>query len=455
MAILPIDSGRYGTPEMRRVFEEEARLQRMLDVEAALVWALAEVGEISKNAAEEIMQKASTKYVKLERVKEIEKVIKHDVMAVVEALGEVCGESGGVVHFGATSNDINDTATALQFKDGLEILTPKLDKLEKILMDKAQKYRDTIMIGRTHGQHAIPITLGLKFAVWMREISRHIERIRQCKERVLTGKMTGVVGTQAGFGVRGIEIQRLVMSKLGLRPVEVSTQIVQRDRYAELICIFAIIASTLEKFATEIRELQRPEIGELSEAFDVEKQVGSSTMPHKVNPVTSERICGLAKVMRSLVTPALENIPTWHERDLTQSSCERIIIPTAFILLDYMVMLMNQVLENLQVNEQRMIANMDATQGRFMSESVMLAATRKGMNRQDAHEALRKAAMKSMMEKRPFKEVLMEEASVRRYLTHEEIEKALNPKNYLGTTAEQIENAVKKTVQERVRRGLE
>ncbi|MCX8176601.1 MAG: adenylosuccinate lyase, partial [Candidatus Bathyarchaeota archaeon] len=286
MPILPIDAGRYGTKEMLKVFDEEYRLQKLLDVEAALILALAEVGLYSKDKALKVAEKASTKYVKLERVKEIEKMIKHDVMAVVEALAEVCGEEGGFIHFGATSNDILDTATALQFKEALNILEDKLWRLEEVLIGLTEKYKNTIMVGRTHGQHALPITLGLKFAVWLREVSRHIERLRECRKRVLVGKLTGAVGTQAGFGLEGLKVQELVMKRLGLQPVDVSTQIVQRDRYAELICLLAILASTLDKFALEIRLLQRTEVAEVFEPFEFKTQVGSSTMPHKVNPIT-------------------------------------------------------------------------------------------------------------------------------------------------------------------------
>ncbi|MFH1328523.1 MAG: adenylosuccinate lyase [Candidatus Bathyarchaeota archaeon] len=441
MLILPIDSGRYCTPEMAGVFDEESRLQKMLDAEAALAWALAKVGIIPRKDAETISRKASTKYVKLSRMKEIEDRIQHDIMAMVEALAEVCGESGGYVHLGATSNDINDTATALQFKDAFSVIIPKLVNLERTLMDKTEKYKKTLMIGRTHGQHALPITLGLKFAVWMMEISRHIERLMQCRERTLVGKFTGAVGTQAGMGKKGVIVQKLVMKKLGLKPVEVSTQIVQRDRYAELICCLALIASTLDKFSTEIRELQRPEIGELSEPFDMKKQVGSSTMPHKMNPIKSERICGLAKFMRGLVIPALENVPNWQERDLTHSSCERIIIPSGFILLDYMLNLMNKILPQLNVDERRMIENMKITQGRFMSESVMLKLTKKGVSRQEAHQIVRRLSIKSLVEKREFKEILTEDNTLRRYLSRKEINETLDPKNYLGTTLEQIETA--------------
>ncbi|MGB9675863.1 MAG: adenylosuccinate lyase [Candidatus Bathyarchaeales archaeon] len=454
MPILPIDTGRYGTPEMRRIFEEETRVQKMLDVEAALAWAHAEVGNISREDAEKIITMASTRYVKLSRIKEIEREIKHDVMAIAKALAEACGKSGAYVHFGATSYDIVDTANALQLKEALELIEKRLNSLEGVLMEKAMQHKETIMIGRTHGQHALPITLGFKFAVWMREIARHIERLRQCKERDLAGKISGAVGTQAGLGANAMKVQELVMQRLGIKPSDISTQIVQRDRHAEIVCLLALIASSLENFATEIRELQRPEIGELFEPFEVERQVGSSTMPHKRNPETCERICGLARIVRSLVIPALENVITWHERDLTQSSTERFIFPEACILVDYMLFLMTGVIANLRVDERRMRENLVLTQGRAMSEAVMMALTRKGMNRQEAHELLRRLAVKSEVEGRQFREVLLEDKTVSSRLSVEEIDEALNPANYLGTALEQVNRMVKKTREERKARGV-
>ena len=454
MPILPIDTGRYGTPEMRRIFEEENRLQRMLDVEAALAWAHAEVGDISRKDAEKIMEMASIKHVKLRCVKEIEAEIRHDVMALVRALSEACGPSGGYVHLGATSADINDTATALQLKEAVELIEKRLDRFEEVLLDKAERYKQTVMMGRTHGQHALPITLGFKFAVWTRENARHIERLRQCRERLLVGKMSGAVGTQAGLGPNALKIQELVMQRLGLKPADISTQIVSRDLHAEFVGLLAIFASTLDKIATEIRELQRTEIGEVSEPFGKAKQVGSSTMPHKRNPELCERVCGLAKVMRGLVVPALEDVPTWHERDLTQSSAERFTIPEACILIDYMVYVITNVLAGLWVDEQKMLENMELTQGRTMSEAVMIALAKKGMNRQEAHELLRTLTIKSETEKQPFKKILLEDKTVRTKLNEKEIEKALNPQNYLGTATKQIELVIKETQRERKARGL-
>jgi adenylosuccinate lyase len=439
---------------MRKIFEEENRLQKMLDVEAALAWAHAEVGNIPREDAERIMAAASLKHVKLSRVKEIEKEIKHDVMALVRALAEACGPSGAYVHMGATSYDIVDTANALQLKEALALIERRLNALEEILMEKAPRYKEALMMGRTHGQHALPTTLGFKFAVWMREIARHIQRVRQCRERVLVGKMSGAVGTQAGLGEHAIRIQELVMQRLGLKPADISTQIVQRDRHAELVCVLALIASSLENFATEIRELQRPEIGELFEPFEAEKQVGSSTMPHKRNPETCERICGLARIVRSLAVPALENIVTWHERDLTQSSAERFIFPEACILVDYMLFLMGNIVAGLHVDEEQMLKNVELTQGRAMSEAVMIALTKKGVSRQEAHELLRKLAIQSELEKRPFKDVLLEDKVISRKLSKKEIDEALNPRNYLGTALRQVELMVQKTMEERKSRGV-
>jgi len=426
----------------------------MLDVEAALAWAHAEVGNIPREAAQKIAERASTRYVKLERVKEIEKEIKHDVMALVRALSEACGSDGAYVHLGATSSDILDTATALQLKEALSLIEERLNSLERVLMEKAELYKETLMMGRTHGQHALPITFGFKLAVWLREVSRHIQRLRQCRSRVLVGKMSGAVGTQAGLGPHALKIQELVMQRLGIKPAEITTQIVQRDRHAELICLLAVVASTLDKMATEVRELQRTDIAEVFEPFEREKQVGSSTMPHKRNPILCERVCGLAKIMRSLVIPALENVPTWHERDLTQSSAERFIIPEACILIDYMLNLITKIVADIQVDEQRMLRNIELTQGRAMSEAVMMTLTKRGMGRQEAHELLRKLAVKSHVENRGFKEVLLESEVVRNLLSEEEIDEALNPRNYLGTAVEQVERVIEKTKQERRARGL-
>jgi len=445
LPILPIDTGRYGTVEMLRIFEEKKRIQYLLDVEAALALAHAEVGNIPKRDAEIIEKMASTEYVKIERIKAIEKDIKHDIASLVRALSEVCGLSGAYVHLGATSYDIVDTANALQIRDALTVIEERLAGFKVILQEKAGQYKETVMTGRTHGQHALPITLGFKFSVWGYEVNRHLKRIAECKKRVLVGKISGAVGSQAGLGENAPEIQELVMKRLNLETAEISTQIVQRDRYAELVCIYAMVASSLENFATEIRELQRPEIAEVFESFEATKQVGSSTMPHKQNPEICERVCGLARIVRSLVLPALEDMVTWHERDLTQSSAERFVLPESSILLDYILKLMCDVVSNLRVDSKRMLANLSLTQGRAMSESVMMALTKKGVNRQEAHEILRQLTIKSTVENKTFKQSLIEDSFVSSRLGAKEIEDALNPKNYLGTAVKQAEKFANST----------
>jgi len=428
---------------MLKIFEEEARVQKLLDVEAALALAHAEVGNIPKADSQIIAEKATTKFVKVDRVKAIEKEIKHDIASLVRALSEQCGESGAYVHLGATSYDIVDTANALQLKDATAVLEKRLADFKGILKKQAGTHKATVMIGRTHGQHALPITLGFKFAVWGYEVDRYLQRLREAKKRVLVGKVSGAVGTQAGLGEHAEKIQELVMKRLGLSAAEISTQIVQRDRYAELVCIYGMIASSLENFATEIRELQRPEIAEIFESFEAKKQVGSSTMPHKQNPETCERVCGLARIVRSLVTPALEDIVTWHERDLTQSSAERFILPESSILLDYILNLMCNIVANLRIDAERMQANLSLTQGRALSESVMMTLVKKGVNRQEAHEMLRKLTIKSAVEKKPFKQVLIEDKLIGFKLSEEEIDTTLNPKNYLGTAIKQAERFAK------------
>jgi adenylosuccinate lyase len=454
LPILPIDTGRYGSQEVRRVFEEETRFQRMLEVEAALAWAHAQVGDIPREAADEIGRHANTKSVSLAKVHEVEKVVDHEVMALVEVLSEVSRKSGSYVHLGATSSDILDTGLALQMKEGVDIITEELDTLEEVLLELSKKHRNTLMIGRTHGQHALPMTLGLKFSVWLREVSRHIERLNQCKERVLVGKMSGAIGTMAGFGKNARQIQELVMKRLGLRAPEVTSQIVQRDRYAELICLFAMIAGSLDKFATEIRNLQRPEIDELGEPFAVGKQVGSSTMPQKKNPWRSENISSLAKMERSLVNPALESIVTWHERDLSQSASERFIIPEAFILLDHMLNSMTRIFSGLRVNEERMRDNMIKFKDPIMSESVMISLVGRGMPRQEAHRLVQQLIFESQERQLAFADRLAGDSTVAKYLSRNEINAALDPKSYLGMSVELVNEAIDVTVAERRARGL-
>ena len=442
MSVHPIDF-RYYSKEMKKIWEEESRLQTWLTVEAILAKAHAKLGNISKEAADEISRKASTKYVKVERVKEIDREIHHDLMAMVKALAEQCeGDAGKYIHFGATSYDIQDTATALQFRDAIKIIKKELTKLKNILVGLAEKHKKTVCVGRTHGIHATPTTYGMKFAFFATEAQRNIERLDSVKKRVLVGKMSGAVGTQASFGKQGIEIQKMVMKELGLKPVLVSTQIVSRDRHAELISVLAIIASSLEKIGKEIRNLQRTEIAEVFEPF-TGKQVGSSTMPHKRNPHKSERICGLARIIRSNLEPQMETVALEHERDLTNSSLERITFPTTFILLDYMLKQMNKILSGLEFNYDNIKKNLEMTKGLNMAEHLVIGLVKKGVGRQEAHEMLRKAAIKTTKENKTFKEILLQSEIIKMKLTEKELDWYLDPENYLGTAVQQVENVIK------------
>ena len=439
MPVCPLDF-RYGRPEMKAIFDEENRLQRLLDVEAALALAQAEVGNIKQDHADIIKKTASVKYVKLSRVQEVDAKINHEITAVIRVLSEQCGESGKFVHMGATSNDILDTAAALQLKDAIAILETDLDKLKRTLAKRAKENRDTIMIGRTHGQYALPITFGLKIANYALEMHRHEQRLRECKTRILVGKMSGAVGTGAGFGKKAIPIQKAVMDHLGLGVEEGPTQIVARDRYVELMSLLANIATSVEKFATEIRNLQRGEIGEVSEPFDDAVQVGSSTMAHKRNPVTAENVCGLARIVRGFMTPSMESAVLWHERDLTNSSAERVFVTHSFILLDDILAKTDKMFASLVVNKDRMMMNLERAGSVIMAESVMMALATKGMGRQDAHELIRRCSMDAQKAEKDFKTLLMADVKVAALLSEEDIDAALDPRSYLGSSGETVDN---------------
>ena len=441
MAVHPIDY-RYGSEEMRRIWEEENKLQKLLDVEAALARAHAKLGNIPEESARIISERANTEWVKPGRVKEIEAEIHHDIMAVVKALSEVCGEHGKYVHLGATSNDIIDTANALLIKESLELIERYLIKLRDVLMKLAEEHKYTVCIGRTHGQHAIPTTYGMKFALWLDEVQRHIERLEEIKGRVLVGKMRGAVGTAASFGENALEIERLVMEDLGLRPALITNQLVPRDLYAELAMFLALVASTLDKIGLEIRNLQRTEILEVSEPFG-EKQVGSSTMPHKRNPIRTEKVCGLARVLYSNVIPALLNNPLWHERDLTNSSVERVILPESFVLLDEMLRVTIGVLKGLEFFPENIERNLHLTKNLIMAEPLMLKLSERGMGRQEAHELVRRLAMKAFQEARDFLEVVKESSEMREYLTERDLD-SLTPKNYIGMAPKVVDMVIEK-----------
>src|SRR5947209_75102 len=442
--LCPIDF-RYGRPQMKRIFEEEARLQRLLDVEAALARAESKVGLVPREAAAEITKKPTTKLVSVKRVEELERETRHDLMAVVLALTEACaGDAGKYVHLGATSNDIQDSATALQLRDAIRVIEEGLDGLIDALADLATKHKKTIMLGRTHGQAAVPITFGLKVAVFASEVARQRERMRQATPRIVVGKMSGAVGTGAAFGPQALEIQTSVMTELGIGFEEAATQVVGRDRHAEFIGILANLAASLEKFCTEVRNLQRTEIGEVAEAFEGKSQVGSSTMAQKENPVASENVCSLARIVRSLVTPALENVPLWHERDLTNSAAERILIPHACVLIDEMVAKTTEIFRTLRVFPDRMKANLEATQGQVMAEAVMMALVAKGLGRQEAHKLVRDAAQNARTKGIHLREALLAEARISKLLSKGEIETAMDPTAYLGQSVSIIDATLKR-----------
>jgi adenylosuccinate lyase len=442
--VCPLDY-RYGRKELKEIFGETKRLQFLLDVEAALARAHAKVGNIPKSAADEITKKASIKFVKVERVKKIETETKHDIMAVSRALAEQCsGGAGKYVHLGATSYDIVDTANALQFTESTEQIKHSLKELRKTFIELAKKHKKTLMVGRTHGQHTIPITFGLKMAANAMEIDRHTERLFESKTRLFVGKLSGAVGTGAALGKNALKVQEEMLKELKLGVEEVSTQIVCRDRYNELIGVLCNIATSMEKFATEIRNLQRDEIGEVAEAFETKKQVGSSTMPHKRNPITCEQICGLARVIRGFINPTYENSIQWHERDLCNSSSERFIIPHSLILTDWIIYQMNIVFKNLKVFPEKMKKNLEISKGLPMAESLMTKLISKGMGRGDAHELMRKVSLKAVKQNKSLKEVFIEENKSLKALNEKEIDNALKPENYLGATEEIIEKVIKK-----------
>ena len=440
MAIHPIEY-RYGTAEMKTVWGEDTKLKKMLEVEVALAKAEADLGMIPKEASEAINSGITN--VSVERVKEIEDEISHDMMAVVLALSEQSKEYGEWVHFGATSNDIIDTSTALQFKDVITILEGKLMRLRSVLVDQADSHKRTVCAGRTHGQIGIPTTYGLRFAIWAEEVQRHITRLTELKPRILVGKMAGATGTQASFGDVGIELEERAMNYLGLGVAEVSNQIIQRDRHLEFVMFMANVATTLDKICIEIRTLQRTEIGEVQEFFG-SKQVGSSTMPHKRNPIKSEQICGLARIIRSQVEAEFQNNTLWDERDLTNSSPERIIFPEACILTDHIVGLCTNVISNLRFYPENIEKNMLLLGGLNMAEAVMMQLAREGLGRQKSHELCRDCAMKSREDGKDFLDVLAEETEISKYISRDELEKLLDPHNYIGTAVQKVEMVVER-----------
>lgn len=440
--VCPLDY-RYGREQMKIIFSEESRLEHLLKVEAALARAHAKVGNIPAKAAKIIATKANSKDVNLEKVKKIEAETKHDLMAVVRALTIECKDAGKFVHLGATSYDIVDTAVALQIQDAIKLIKADIIGLLKVLTTLAKKHSSTIMLGRTHGQAALPITYGLKLSVFAMEFFRHLERVSEIEPRMCTGKFSGAVGTGAALGDNAMEIQELIMKDLGLNTELAATQIVTRDRHVEFLSVLINIATSVEKIATEIRNLQRTELLEVAEAFDKKKQVGSSTMAHKRNPITSENISGLARVVRGFIIPTYENAIQWHERDLANSSSERFIIPHACILVDDIIQKLSGLMKNLEVFPKNMKKNLESVGGVIMAEAVMQALTKKGLARDEAYKLVRNAAQELNQSGLTYKSVLLKNSTIKKLLSEKELNFALNPNNYLGSSKVIVSKVIK------------
>ncbi len=445
--IHPIEN-RYKTKEMAKIFTQGTKLFRWLRVESALAQAHASLDRIPKNEAKEIDRKANLDFVKLERVIEIEDEIHHDLMAMVKGLSEQCeGNAGKYIHLGATSYDIEDTATAIQMINALNELTKSIYRVLQILIKQADKNKKLICVGRTHGQQALPTTYGMRFGVWASEMARHLDRIEQIRPRIAVGKMSGAVGTMASFGTDGPKIQNKVMEILAqefnipLTSATIANQVIQRDRHAEVLNLTALIGGTIDKIAREMRILQRTEIGEMFEAFG-KKQVGSSTMPHKRNPHKAERLCSIARVLKSNIIIGIDNIGLEDERDLTNSANERIIFAENFILLDYMLHQLAQILEGEEFNLQAIQRNLDFTHGAFLAERIMVDMVNKGIGRQEGHEILRKAAIKARELNSPMKEILIKDIMIKDKFTEDELDDLLKPENYIGTAVSQVDNLV-------------
>ncbi len=406
---------RYSLPKMKQVWSIENKFDYWLDIEIAVCEALAETGEIPAGAVTKIKENADFT---VERIKEIEAETRHDMLAFLGAVKENLGDESKYIHKGLTSSDIKDTARALQLKEATELIIDDLESLAQVLATHAKKYKMQVMIGRTHGVHAEPVTLGLKFANWYSEINRHQERAEELLERVSVGKISGAVGTFANIDP-GVE--ELACQQLDLKPAAISSQILQRDRHAEFLSVLANIASSLDKFATEIRNLQRTDILEVEESFK-KGQKGSSAMPHKKNPIVCERVSGLSRVVKSNAQTGYENVNLWHERDLTHSSAERVVLPDSSILVDYMLTKFGDVVQELGVHEDNMQDNLEKTNGLIFSQKVMLNLIDQGMLREDAYDIAQRNAMKAWEDDQSFKELLLADEELLEYLTPQEID---------------------------------
>jgi adenylosuccinate lyase len=423
---------RYSLPQMRSLWSEQRKLEIWLEIEVLACEAMAALGTIPKEDAIVIRRKAAFD---IESVHEIEKRTNHDVIAFLEDVARRVGPQARWIHQGLTSSDLLDTTLAAQMNASCAILLDDLNHLRDAIARRAIEHKFTPMIGRSHGIHAEPITFGLKLALMFDEFSRATQRLIQMRERVRVGKISGAVGTHAHLDPR---VERVVCEKLGLKPAALSTQIIQRDRHAEFITTLGLIACSVDRWATEFRHLQRTEVLEVEEYFAV-GQKGSSAMPHKRNPITGERLCGLARVIRGNVAAALENVALWHERDISHSSVERIILPDSCTLLDYMLVTLRKLVESLHVYPENMRRNMEITRGLYASQSVLLMLTEKGLDRQEAYEAVQRAAMKTWKEGGNFAESLAAESTVACYLTKEDISQACSPERHFRHIADKFE----------------
>lgn len=415
---------RYTLPEMGRIWDLENKFRKWLDIEIAVAEAMAELGEIPVEAAKNIREKANFD---VKRIEEIEAVTNHDVIAFLTCVAEYVGEDSKYVHLGMTSSDVGDTALCLLMKEAAEHLLRKLRILREKLVAKAGAYKYTPMIGRTHGIHAEPMTFGMKILLWLAETDRNIERLQKAIETISVGKLSGAVGTYANINP---EVEARVCAKVGLKASPIATQVIQRDRHAEYMSTIAVIGATLEKMATEIRNLQRTDIREAEEYFG-KGQKGSSAMPHKRNPITNERIAGLARVLRGNALAALENVALWHERDISHSSVERVIVPDSTILLDYMLHLMIKVIDNLLVYPDAMIENLNKTRGLIYSGRLLLALVDKGILRERAYEMVQRNAMQVWATKQNFLDLLLADKDVMELISEEELRELFDYNWYL------------------------
>ena len=410
---------RYTHPEMGRIWSDQRRYETWLLVETAAAEAMASAGIVPPDAARDIRERGTFD---IARIEEIERTTQHDVIAFTMAVAERVGPSARWLHFGLTSSDVIDTAQALQMREACGVILEDLERLSIAVQDRAMEHRRTPMIGRTHGVHAEPMTFGLKLALWFAELRRDIDRVRAAQKTISVGKLSGAVGT---FAHLPPEIEADVCRRLGLEPAAVSSQVIQRDRHAELMAALAITAASLEKFALEIRGLQKTEIGEVEEPF-AKGQKGSSAMPHKRNPIGCEQICGLARLLRGNAHAALENVALWHERDISHSSVERVILPDSFIALDHMLRRFTSIVRGLVVHPGRMLENLNRSRGVVFSGTILLELARKGISREKAYEWVQRNAMLSFSEQRDFKGLLLVDPDVPRVLSRGEIDRAFD-----------------------------